>query len=221
MVQPPTVVSNVAPLPTKPSDEGWQTRWQRAMGPPESWTAAHPSPIPLPEIDRMIRDLAPMLEPAPVKLIAVKLVETMRVFGLPEGWDRGTAKFYIEALEDVPTELIEPTLKAVRLNCKFTPKPAEIRQNIPAVWSHRRYDMHRLLAIRARARRDEEDRQRGSLTYGKAYGQLTPAQREQHAEAMTRFREQFPDRPRQPSARRVRASYLRDSARSGADGETT
>jgi hypothetical protein len=64
-------------------------------------------------------------------VVAGMLAETLDLYGpLPANWER-VGKFYVEAFEDVPADLIGKALKAYRLNPKaFFPKPGELRAQI-------------------------------------------------------------------------------------------
>ena len=75
----------------------------------------------------------------------------MAAWTLPENW-ADIAKFYIEALEDVPHDLVEEALKHVRLNCTFFPKPAELRGPIAEALSERRAARDRLETVLALGR---------------------------------------------------------------------
>jgi hypothetical protein len=78
--------------------------------------------------------------------LAVKLDATLAIWKLPDDW-AAMAPFYIEALADVPADLVDIALKHVRLNCKWFPKPAELRAPI-----------ERLLAERQRVAADRAHR---------------------------------------------------------------
>lgn len=51
------------------------------------------------------------------------------MFGVPDNWEK-VAAFYLEAVEDIPEDLLEVALKHVRMNRKWFPKPFEIREPI-------------------------------------------------------------------------------------------
>ncbi len=60
------------------------------------------------------------------------LERTLAVFNnLPDNW-KDIAWMYLEAFEDIPRDLAEKALKHVRLNNKWFPKPAELREPIKA-----------------------------------------------------------------------------------------
>lgn len=71
----------------------------------------------------------------------------MRIlWGLPERWDE-MVDFYLEAFDDVPLDLAEQAFKHARLNCKFFPKPAELREPIKDELVKRQAPVHRLQAV--------------------------------------------------------------------------
>lgn len=65
----------------------------------------------------------------PTRLLAIKLEETLAIWQVPAAWPT-IARFYIEALETVPADLVERALEHARLNCKWLPKPAELLEPI-------------------------------------------------------------------------------------------
>lgn len=77
------------------------------------------------------------LESINPKTLAVMLEETLALWPLPPNFGV-TAKFYREALEDVPADLVAKALKQIRLSSKFFPKPAEIRELIRDELTRRR-----------------------------------------------------------------------------------
>ncbi len=88
-----------------------------------------PVPVPSSQVRRELADWDAACEPADVKAIAVLLEHTLKLFGLPENWD-DIAEFYLEALEDVPLDIVRDGLKTIRLGSVFFPKPAEIRRAV-------------------------------------------------------------------------------------------
>lgn len=56
----------------------------------------------------------------------MRLERSLAIWNLPENWTE-IASFYIEALEDLPGDLVERALRNARLSCKWFPKPAELR----------------------------------------------------------------------------------------------
>jgi hypothetical protein len=77
------------------------------------------------------------LQPISPKALAVKLEQTLAIWPLPENFQQ-TAQFYREALADVPADLAEMALRHVRLNSKWFPKPAELREPIKSALEARR-----------------------------------------------------------------------------------
>lgn len=57
------------------------------------------------------------------------LEDTLALYGVPDNWEQ-TAKFYLEATEDIPEDLLAKSLKHIRMNLKWFPKPCEIRNPI-------------------------------------------------------------------------------------------
>lgn len=88
----------------------------------------------------------PATIPADPKQVAVLLEQTLAIYGAPDNWSE-TAEFYLEALEDVPLDLVEKALKHVRLNLKWFPKPSELREPIREELAHRETTVSRLGAM--------------------------------------------------------------------------
>lgn len=82
------------------------------------------------------------LTPIDPKALAVMLKETLALWPLPAEFDT-TAKFYREALQDVPLDLVETALRHVRLSSRFFPRPAEIRDAIRDELARRRMRLDR------------------------------------------------------------------------------
>jgi hypothetical protein len=80
-------------------------------------------------------------------MLAVMLLQTLELYGLPDNWQK-VAPFYLEALADVPADLVARGLKAVRMTCKWFPKPSELRQAMPDELSERRLVLARLRVAR-------------------------------------------------------------------------
>ena len=76
--------------------------------------------------------------PCDPKVAMILLEETLELFGAPENWHL-VAKFYLEAIEDIPEDLLMIALKSVRTNNKWFPKPVEIREAAMNELSARRY----------------------------------------------------------------------------------
>lgn len=93
------------------------------------------------------------LDPMPVRDLMVVMVQTLRVWKLPEDWSE-VAAFYREALEDVPADLVPVALKHCRLTLKWFPKPAELREPIQLELRRRRGVLQRLETMQQRLDRD-------------------------------------------------------------------
>lgn len=86
-----------------------------------------------------LADAQKAIIPASRKEIAVKVADTFALWTLPENWDQ-TAKFYLEALEGLPSDLVDEALRQARMNCKWLPKPAELREFVnKELLSRKRY----------------------------------------------------------------------------------
>lgn len=90
------------------------------------------------------------------KTLAVLLVQTLRLWKLPDDWD-DIAPFYREALEDLPADLAQAALKHCRLTMRWFPKPADIRAPIEAELRRRKDVLRRLRTMEQKARRGEVD----------------------------------------------------------------
>lgn len=93
------------------------------------WTLEFPVPVPMTEVHRELREVESLLTPCDPKRTAVMLAQTLELYGLPDNWAK-VAPFYLEAMADVPPDLVADALKHVRLTCKWFPKPSELRAGI-------------------------------------------------------------------------------------------
>lgn len=93
-----------------------------------------------------------MLRPLPRKELFVLLGRTLMLWKLPDDWD-DTAAFYVEALEDVPADLVQVALKHARLSIKWFPKPCELREPILDELARRRAVLTRLRTMELMAKR--------------------------------------------------------------------
>lgn len=84
-----------------------------------------------PQLQADLHTTMAAVRPATTKEIAVKLEDTLSLWTLPESWSK-TAKFYVEAMEGLPSDLVDHALKEARMHCKFMPKPAELRGFVDA-----------------------------------------------------------------------------------------
>lgn len=65
------------------------------------------------------------LMPINPKLLAVRLAETVELWGVPANW-QAIAGFYREALESLPADVVGSVLRQARLKFKWLPKPSEL-----------------------------------------------------------------------------------------------
>lgn len=87
------------------------------------------------------------LEVASEDELLVKLRESLSVFDLPENWDV-QAKPYVDALRDLPADLVGRALDHVVRTYKFKfPKPASIRESVEQELSDRHATVGRLEGI--------------------------------------------------------------------------
>jgi hypothetical protein len=70
--------------------------------------------------------------PADPRLLAVELKRTVDLFPAPNDPNQSAAlsEALMEALEDAPLDIAQAALKRVRMECKWFPKPAEIRERV-------------------------------------------------------------------------------------------
>lgn len=78
------------------------------------------------------------------------LTQSFKIWNPPEDWD-DIAQFYREALEDVPQDLVQASLKHLRLTLKWFPKPCELRAPIEAELRRRRDVLRRLRLMEQKA----------------------------------------------------------------------
>lgn len=83
--------------------------------------------------------------------LGVLLAKTAKVWPTPADWNE-TAEFYVEALEDMPADLVHSALKHCRLTLKWFPKPAELREPVQRELERRQTVLRRLKAMQQRAK---------------------------------------------------------------------
>jgi hypothetical protein len=123
--------------------------WQQPLWLAE-WTAELPVPVPREQISQEIMAVESSLTPMDQKGLAMLLVQTLNLYGAPENW-AAIADFYLEALADVPADLVPQTMKNVRMTCKWFPKPSEFRDAVPEDFRRRRLALARLRVARLNA----------------------------------------------------------------------
>ena len=102
----------------------------------EEWKTG--DPVPSKEIMAKATDeVHRLLTPVDAKTGMVLLDQTMGLFGTPDNWSE-IAEFYLEAIEDLPEDLLRKALKHVRMTYKnFIPKPAHIREHVEGEYKTR------------------------------------------------------------------------------------
>ena len=106
-----------------------------------------PPPATAEELDYLEDAWNQTLVPCDRKAAMVMLDETLALYGAPDNWD-SVAKFYLEAVDDVPEDLLAKALKHIRMNLKWFPKPCEIRTPIAEDMEKRRRIMARISYMR-------------------------------------------------------------------------
>lgn len=91
--------------------------------------------------------------PVDRRALAVIATQVLVLFPLPENWEQQSVAWY-GALADIPEDLIRVAFERVARNCRFWPRPAEVREQIAAELSERRVAVRRLRVAAAMLRRD-------------------------------------------------------------------
>ncbi|HLH51734.1 MAG TPA: hypothetical protein VKV96_20515 [Roseiarcus sp.] len=106
-----------------------------------SWDPTQPLP---PEVKAglpaAIEAASASIAPVDEKRLAVAIDETFSLLKLPAHWPK-IARFYLEALADVPADLVAEALKSIRLSHRGYydfPQPADLRAPIEKALSERR-----------------------------------------------------------------------------------
>lgn len=128
------------------------------------WTLAEALPVTAEQVQTGIAIATALLRPADPREAAVKLDRTLRLWRLPEAWD-DVAEFYLEALEDVPSDLLDVALKRVRLSHKYptAPSPAEFRLAIASDLAARKAQMMLLRSAEFKARLEAKAMERRAV----------------------------------------------------------
>lgn len=102
-------------------------------GSPPQWTTIYPNlphSVTIEQVDTALAVFTLSCQPCDIKVAAVHLERTLELYGVPDNWDE-VAGFYLEAIADLPEDMLVKTLKQLRLTSKWFPKPSEIRAAIP------------------------------------------------------------------------------------------
>ena len=98
------------------------------------------------------------LVPIDVKTLTVEIDRTLALWAVPDNWSE-TAPFYLEALADVPPDLVAVALRSLRRHRRWNtfPKPADLFAPIEDDLAQRRAERNRIAAALAKARREPPD----------------------------------------------------------------
>lgn len=110
-------------------------------------------------VERELETRTAALTPVDEKALVVLLDRTLALWKLPDNWSE-IAAFYLEALRDLPIDLLEKALRHVRMTCKFLPKPAELREAVAKDLDERRADALRCRMLLRWATFKGEERRR-------------------------------------------------------------
>jgi len=102
--------------------------------------------IDIDEVKYELENYRQALKPAEDKSIAVFLANIVNHFGAPENWADLTEDYFI-ALEDLPEYHLQETYKSILNNCKWFPKIAEIRANVPDTFHRQRHTFGKIKLI--------------------------------------------------------------------------
>lgn len=129
-------------------------------------------------------------QPINPKMLAVEINRTMAIFPPPQGLDddgmRALGDAMTEVLRDMPADIVMAALRRVWLECKFFPRPAEVRAFANAELGERKR-----AAIKAQVAADMAVRQKVS----KPVRPATEAEKARVAEMVAKVRVQNRDNP--------------------------
>lgn len=106
------------------------------------------------------------------------LATTLELFGLPANW-KEVAGFYLEAVADVPADLLALALKRVRMEVKWFPKIPEIRAAVETELAERK-----TAAFRLRLAMKTVQREAANKPVTKRWEDMTDDERTAHEERM-------------------------------------
>ena len=114
------------------------------------WRATDEPILSTDECEKAVEIIEQHLQPCDPQLAMVLLDETLELFKVPDNWDV-VAKFYLEAIEEIPEDLLRETLKHVRMTKKWFPKPVELREYALDKLFHRKISIHRYNVMKTKA----------------------------------------------------------------------
>jgi len=125
----------------------------------EAWQADQTPPAAVDEIAADIARLEAALVPANSEALLVLADRTLALFPIPDNWEDQAQAWYA-AISDIPEDLIRLAFERVARNCRFWPRPAEVREQVASELFERRLSVRRLKAAAATLKRDAEAEER-------------------------------------------------------------
>lgn len=132
------------------------------MQPPSwlaAWQADQTPPATADEIAADVARIEAALVPVSAEALLVLADGTLALFPIPDNWEDQAQAWYA-ALADIPEDLIRLAFERVARNCRFWPRPAEVREQIAGELFERRLAVRRLKAAAATLKRDAEAEER-------------------------------------------------------------
>jgi len=120
-----------------------------------AWRPEYPAPASVEILQAALAEADARLAPIDVKALTVQIERTLAIWPVPDDWAE-KAWMYLEALEDVPSDLVETALRTLRLQRRWPtfPKPADLRAPIVVALAERRTESNKIAAALSKARRD-------------------------------------------------------------------
>ena len=144
-------VTVIAPERLYPEPPAWLAAWTPAEPPPES--AA--------KIEAHLTSFETTMACSTSEDVSGVLALAIDLYGPPSGWDENQAGLYLALLRDIPPDLLRYGMwVAIRDECDWFPRPAQIRAPIREELSRRRQDYKRLEMALSLARILEQRQQR-------------------------------------------------------------
>jgi hypothetical protein len=130
---------------------------------PPSWlTTWEPDQIPPATVDQIAAEVerhTAALVPVDRRTLLVVADPVLALFPMPDNWEDQAQAWYA-ALYDIPEDLIRSAFERVARNCRFWPRPAEVRAQIAQELMERKVAANRLRVALTKAKREVEDEAR-------------------------------------------------------------
>jgi hypothetical protein len=138
-------------IAASPLPPGWLAKWQPDQVPP----------VPADEIAASLRVLESALAPVEPMALATYAERALSIFPKPDNWATQCA-VYFSALSDLPDDLARMAFARVVANCRFWPRPAEVREQVASELRERRVAVNQLALAKRMAQRmaDSEARRK-------------------------------------------------------------